>query len=124
MTLRGKETSNGASIRNLRGWYGKRLLHTSFSVSTVERVACSFGFLIKRPNKLDPGVVSDFGKMERIFYEHGVLKTCRIGEARITNARIRDIVRITEQYLVRDAYFLLTPESASRLRGGGNGEAC
>ena len=62
-----------------------------------------------------PGYINDFIKMGRIFSKHGVLHTCKIGEAKIINIKIRDIFNITKQYLEKDMGFLLTDESKKLL---------
>ncbi|RJS85340.1 aminoglycoside N(3)-acetyltransferase [Candidatus Bathyarchaeota archaeon] len=62
------------------------------------------------------GYYNDFEKMERIFAREGVLKTTRVGNAKIMNIRIRDIFDITKRYMEKDIGFLLTKESRELLR--------
>lgn len=62
------------------------------------------------------GYENDFQKMEKIFIEHNVLHTCKIGEAKIINVKIRDIFDITKRYLEKDIGFLLTAESKKLLK--------
>ena len=61
------------------------------------------------------GYSNDFEKMGEIFSKEGVLRICTLGQARIINVRIRHIFEVTRKHLERDAGFLLTPESRSRL---------
>jgi aminoglycoside 3-N-acetyltransferase len=63
-----------------------------------------------------PGYSNDFAKMRGVFEEHGALKTTRVGEARVTNVRIRDIFDVTVEYMKRDIGFLLDEQSRRRLR--------
>ncbi|HEY54051.1 MAG TPA: AAC(3) family N-acetyltransferase [Caldilineae bacterium] len=54
-----------------------------------------------------PGVRQDLQKMERVFAENGVLRTTQIGNAKIINLRLRDLVRVGLQCLEQDIEFLL-----------------
>jgi len=83
--------------REFRGYEG-----SVFLMPDGTRRACdSIEFLRK------PGYRNDFAKMEDIFAEHDVVRTTTVGNARILNIRIRDIVRIAGAYLERDIEFLL-----------------
>lgn len=62
-----------------------------------------------------PGYRNDFGKMEAIFCERGVLREARIGAARVMMVRLRDVVKIAGQLLEKDPFFLLTAESRPRV---------
>lgn len=62
----------------------------------------------------DEGFRNDFGKMRGVFEEHDVLRITEIGEARVTNVRIRDIFDITREYMDEDIGFLLDEESRER----------
>lgn len=62
------------------------------------------------------GYYNDFEKMERIFLKEGILRICKVGNARIINAKIRDIFNVTRRYMESDIGFLLTPESRTLLR--------
>jgi len=54
-----------------------------------------------------PGYRNDFMKMEGVFAEHRVLRTAMVGNAKVMNLRIRDLVRVAVQYLEKDIEFLL-----------------
>lgn len=54
-----------------------------------------------------PGIRQDFLKMERVFAEHGVLRTTVVGNAKIMNLRMRDLVRVGSQCLEQNIEFLL-----------------
>ena len=62
------------------------------------------------------GYRNDFGKMREVLELHGVLRTTHIGDALVTNVRIRDIFDITREYMEEDIGFLLDEESRERLR--------
>ena len=53
--------------------------------------------------------------MGEIFSQNGILKTYKIGEAKIINVKIRDIFDVTKKYMKEDIGFLLTPESGCLL---------
>ncbi len=53
------------------------------------------------------GYENDLEKAGRLFEEAGILRTARVGEASITNARMRDIFRVASERLERDPYFLV-----------------
>jgi hypothetical protein len=55
------------------------------------------------------GYENHFEKMGRIFAAAGILRTGRVGDAAITNARIRDIVNVAAGYVQRDPCFLVSP---------------
>jgi len=55
----------------------------------------------------EPGIRSDFAKMGRVLADRGVLHTTTIGNAKVTNLRIRDLVRIGVGCLQQDMRFLL-----------------
>jgi len=57
------------------------------------------------------GFTNDLGKMDRVLAARGVLHAARVGNAALTNVRIRDIVAITRYHLSHDINFLLTPDS-------------
>ncbi|MGI5819308.1 MAG: AAC(3) family N-acetyltransferase [Armatimonadota bacterium] len=61
------------------------------------------------------GYLNDFGKMRAVLEPHGVLRTTEIGDALVTNVRIRDIFDITREYMERDIGFLLNEPSRERL---------
>ena len=54
-----------------------------------------------------PGYRNDFMKMEGVFAEHRVLRTTTVGNAKVMNLRIRDLVRVAVQCLGKDIEFLL-----------------
>ena len=58
----------------------------------------------------------DLGKMNRIMPQAGILRTCVVGEAKIINAKIRDIYEVTLKYLKQDPGFLLKPEARELVR--------
>ena len=62
------------------------------------------------------GYENDFGKMDAVLAQAGVLRTVRIGAAEVTNVRMRDLFRVTMAHLQDDVGFLLTRESQERLR--------
>ena len=62
-----------------------------------------------------PGYVNDFSRMRAVFAGHGILRTTQIGEALVTNVRIRDIFDVTVEYMREDIGFLLNEESRGRL---------
>ena len=62
------------------------------------------------------GYENDFPKMDEILPKENILKVGRIGNAKIMNAKIRDIVKVTSKYMEEDIGFLLTPQSRDRLR--------
>lgn len=90
--------------------------HRDFPESTVilengTEVPCdSIEFLRK------PGYANDFAKMRAVLDMHGVLNVTDIGDALVTNVRIRHIFDITRQYMQEDIGFLLNEESSVRLR--------
>jgi len=53
------------------------------------------------------GYWNDFGKMGAVFADHGVLHTAVVGNATLTNVRIRDVIDITTDFLRDDIYYLL-----------------
>ncbi len=57
------------------------------------------------------GYHNDFEKMGEIFSNQGILRTCKVGEAKVINVKIRDIFDVTKRYMEDDIGFLLTPES-------------
>lgn len=57
------------------------------------------------------GFRNDFRKMRDVLESHDVLNTTHIGEALVTNVRIRDIFHITVDHMKQDIGFLLTDES-------------
>jgi len=61
------------------------------------------------------GYRNDFGKMRGVFEEHGVLRTTEVGDALVTNVRIRDIFDITRGYMEEEIGFLLDEESRAKL---------
>ncbi len=61
------------------------------------------------------GYLNDFGKMRAVFEQHDVLHTTEVGDALVTNVRIRDIFDITREYMEEDIGFLLDEESRGRL---------
>ena len=52
------------------------------------------------------GAHSDFEKAEALFAEAGVLRIARVGNARLINSRIRDVIHGARAWLRKDAYFL------------------
>ncbi len=88
--------------------------HRDFSNSTViledgtEIPSHSIEFL------REEGYRNDFGKMRGVFEKHGILRTTQIGDALVTNARIRDIFDITREYMEEDIGFLLDEEWRGR----------
>ncbi len=63
----------------------------------------------------EPGYANDFGKMRAIFEPHGVMRTATVGDALLTNTRIRDIFDVTRDHMEQDIGFLLNEESRERL---------
>jgi len=63
----------------------------------------------------EPGYINDFAKMRGVFEPHGVMRTATVGEALLTNTRIRDIFDVTVAYMKEDIGFLLNEESRERL---------
>ncbi len=61
------------------------------------------------------GYRNDFAKMRAVFEEHGILRTTEVGDALVTNARIRDIFDVTVERMKEDIGFLLNKESRERL---------
>jgi aminoglycoside 3-N-acetyltransferase len=61
------------------------------------------------------GYRNDFGKMRGVFEHHGVLRTTEIGDALVTNVRIRDIFDITRGYMEENIGFLLDEQSQQKL---------
>lgn len=59
---------------------------------------------VEFPSK--PGIRQDFGKMEAVFAEQGVLRATMIGKAKVMNLRMRDVVRVTARCLERNVEFL------------------
>ena len=57
-----------------------------------------------------------FREMEPIFREHGILRMSRVGNARLVNARVRDIFDVGRTYLEKDILFFLTGESRALFR--------
>ncbi len=49
-----------------------------------------------------PGIRQDFRQMEPVFAEYGVLRTTRVGNAKVINLRMRDLVRVGVQCLEQD----------------------
>ena len=62
------------------------------------------------------GYHNDFEKMTRFFADKGILRTARVGNAEIINAKTRDIFDITKEEMKEDMAFLLTPQSRSLLQ--------
>jgi aminoglycoside 3-N-acetyltransferase len=58
------------------------------------------------------GSGNDFAKMEDVMAEAGLLRTCRIGNARCLNARLRDIVDTAVRLLEENPYFLSRPPAS------------
>ncbi|MCX5659051.1 MAG: AAC(3) family N-acetyltransferase [Planctomycetota bacterium] len=54
-----------------------------------------------------PGFFNDLGKMKAVLASHGLLRTTAVGNATITNVRIRDVMDITTRHLAEDIFFLL-----------------
>ena len=54
-----------------------------------------------------PGFFNDFAKMGGVLEGHGVLHRAQVGNATLTNVRIRDVIRIAESYMRQDNSFLL-----------------
>jgi aminoglycoside 3-N-acetyltransferase len=54
-----------------------------------------------------PGIENDFAKMATVFEAAGILRKTTVGDATITNARIRDLVDVAEERVRRDPYFLV-----------------
>jgi len=61
------------------------------------------------------GYDNDFEKLDEMFSKEGILKTYKVGEAKIINAKIRDIFDVTKKYMKQDIGFLLKAESRSLL---------
>ncbi|MFW5867533.1 MAG: AAC(3) family N-acetyltransferase [Armatimonadota bacterium] len=61
------------------------------------------------------GFRNDFGRMRGVFERHNVLHTTEVGDALVTNVRIRDIFDITREYMEEEIGFLLDEESRGRL---------
>ncbi len=62
------------------------------------------------------GYLNDFKKMRGVFEPHGIMRTTTVGDALLTNTRIRDIFDVTREYMEEDIGFLLNEESQERLR--------
>ena len=58
----------------------------------------------------------DLGKMGAVFEKEGILRTRTIGESKVLNAKIRDIVDVTNLYLEVDPGYLLTAEAREKVR--------
>ena len=58
----------------------------------------------------------DLGKMDKVLAEEGILRICMVGEAKIVNAKLRDVYQATLKYLRQDPGFLLTPEARRRVQ--------
>jgi len=90
--------------------------HRDFPQSTViledgtEMPSDSIEFLRRE------GYGNDFAKMRAVLDKHGVLNVTEIGDALVTNVRIRGIFDITVEYMEEDIGFLLDEESRERLR--------
>ena len=54
---------------------------------------------------------NDFAKMEAVYEREGLLRTATVGNARIINARMRDIVDLGVKLMKQDASSLLTERS-------------
>ncbi|MFO7947767.1 MAG: AAC(3) family N-acetyltransferase [Armatimonadota bacterium] len=67
------------------------------------------------------GFRNDFGKMRQVLGAHDVLNTTEIGEALVTNVRIRDIFDTTVDYMKDNIGFLLTEDSQKLLQAVPNG---
>lgn len=65
-----------------------------------------------------PGFGNDFSRVEGLLEEAGALRACRVGAARIVNAKMRDIVDTVQRRVEEDPGFLLNEESRKRLFGG------
>jgi aminoglycoside 3-N-acetyltransferase len=61
------------------------------------------------------GYRNDFAKMRAVLDRHGVLNVTDIGDALVTNVRIRDIFDVTVECMKQDIGFLLDEESRERL---------
>jgi len=61
------------------------------------------------------GYWNDFEKMGEIFSREGILKFCKVGQAKIINVKIRDVFDVTKRYVDEDIGFLLTSRSRSLL---------
>lgn len=90
--------------------------HRDFPRSTVvledgTEVPCDSIEFLRRP-----GYANDFVKMRAVLDSHGVLRVTDIGDALVTNVRIRDIFDVTREYMEKDIGFLLNEESRERLR--------
>lgn len=58
----------------------------------------------------EPGYFNDFPKMGAVFAAHNVLHTATVGNATITNVRIRDVIDIATRLLSEDINYLLRAE--------------
>ncbi len=91
------EEYKGVSYRYYRDFSGCQVRHADGSLKPC---ACT-EFLRKE------GFVNDFGKMDRVFAEMGILRTAKVGNAVITNVRIRELIDRTLELLGKDESFLL-----------------
>lgn len=67
------------------------------------------------------GFRNDFGKMRGVLGGHDLLNTTHVGEALITNVRIRDLFHTTVDYMKQDIGFLLSEESRQLLEAAPEG---
>lgn len=58
----------------------------------------------------------DLGKMDDVLAREGILATCQVGEATITNVKLRNVYEITLKYLKEDVGFLLTSEARGQVK--------
>lgn len=94
-----------APYRRYRHFIGSQVIRADGSVLPSRAVE----FLMERP------FANDFGKMEAVYQEAGVLRVTHIGNARILLARTRDIIRIGVRLLREDIGYLLTEEARAYL---------
>lgn len=57
------------------------------------------------------GYWNDFQKMGAIFNDAGIVRQTTVGEAELSNARIRQIIDISKHHLAEDIGFLLNPNT-------------
>ena len=62
------------------------------------------------------GYENDFPRMDAIFAKARIVRSAAVGEAKISNLKIRDIFRVTLQSMKEDIGLLLTPASRELLR--------
>lgn len=71
----------------------------------------------------NPSYVNDFAKMDAVFERDGLLRHARVGNARLTSARIREVVDLGVQYLKQDIGYLLDEPSRARWRAAQHRDA-